>query len=323
MVPGKNRQFFLLASTAVVALLVIGVGSLTAYGILFPPVWTERLPFLNSTGQYDVITVYRNSTDVSYANLTVFLDEATPSLEKTISADPGYRCVEYAVRLHYEAEMQGINCSVVGRGGNVAGRGIPKNALVAFLTIDRGLVCVDPTAMNVSAGDYPGIDFSRVVLAGDTWNVTPPSRNAAGLSPQTTERRAAQAVSFGELETFLAADHTEDRAYDCPNYTCLDFAVDLHNHAEAGGIQCGVVAVGFAGKEDGHAFDAFPTTDRGIVYVDRTGINTSERRDGALPADNAVYLLNGGELPLAQVDGHLDYGFYLDRKDGIDTYGSS
>ena len=83
------------------------------------------------------------------------------------------------------------------------------------------------------------------------------------------------------------------------------------------------MAVGFAGKEDGHAFDAFPTTDRGIVYVDCTGINASERGDGAQPTDNAVYLLNDselGELPLAQVDGRLDYGFYLDRKDRIDAY---
>jgi hypothetical protein len=323
MVPGKNRQFLILAGLAVVALLVIGVGSVTAYGILFPPVWTEKLPFLNSTGQYDVITVYRNATDVDYANLTVFLADVTPALEKAVSADPGYRCVEYAVLLHDEAERRGINCSVAGRGGSSAGMGIPKNALVAFLTTDRGLVCVDLTAMNVSAGDYPGMDFSRVVLARDTWNVTPASRDAAGLSPQTTEYRAAQAVSFADLEKFLAADHTEDRAYDYPNYTCLDFAVDLHNSAEAAGIQCGVVAVGFAGKEDGHAFDAFPTTDRGIVYVDCTGINASERGDGAQPTDNAVYLLNDselGELPLAQVDGHLDYGFYLDRKDRIDAY---
>ncbi len=42
-----------------------------------------------------------------------------------------------------------------------------------------------------------------------------------------------------------------------------------------------------------------------------------------MPTDNAVYLLNGselGELPLAQVNGRLDYGFYLDRKDRIDVY---
>ncbi len=97
MRPGKNSQYFILGGIAVVALLVVGVGSMAAYGILFPPVWTERLPFLNSTGQFDVITVYRNATDVSYANLTSFLDEVSPGLQEAIAADPGYRCVEYAV----------------------------------------------------------------------------------------------------------------------------------------------------------------------------------------------------------------------------------
>jgi hypothetical protein len=138
-----------------------------------------------------------------------------------------------------------------------------------------------------------------------------------------TERRDAKAVSFGELEAFLAADRTQDRAYDYPNYTCLDFAVDLHNRAVDSDIKCGVVAVGFAGGEDGHAFNAFPTTDRGLVYVDCTGINRTKQGEGAMPTDNVVYLLNGselGELPLAQVDGRLDYGFYLDRKSRIDAY---
>jgi hypothetical protein len=143
------------------------------------------------------------------------------------------------------------------------------------------------------------------------------------MSPPMTERRDAKAISFVELEAFLDADHTEERLYDYPNYTCLDFAVDLHNRAEADGIKCGVVAVGFAGREEGHAFNAFPTTDRGIVYVDCTGLNGTERGDGATTTDNAVYLLNGselGEIPLIQSDGRLDYEFYLDRKDRIDAY---
>jgi hypothetical protein len=322
MRPGKNRQHLILGGIAVVALLVAGLGSVAAYGILFPPVWTEPLPFLNSTGQFDVITVYRNATDVSYANLTTFLNEVSPGLQEEITTDPAYRCVEYAVVLHDKAESQGINCTIVGAGGNVARRGTPKNALAAFLTTDIGMVYVDPTAMNVSAADYAGIDFSKVLLPRDVWNVTPGSRNAAGLCPPMAERRDAKLISFVELEAFLAADHTEERLYDYPNYTCLDFAVDLHNRAEADGIKCGVVAVGFTGKEDGHAFDAF-YTDRGVIYIDCTGLNSTDRWDGATPTDNAVYLLNGselGELPLTQVDGSLDYEFYLDRKDRIDAY---
>ncbi|HUL62344.1 MAG TPA: hypothetical protein VLT35_04715 [Methanocella sp.] len=323
MQPVKNRQLFALAGAAVAALLVLGIGSTTAYGILFPPVWAERLAFLNSTGQADVVTVYRNATDVSGASLAGFLAGATPALEEQIAADPGYRCVEYAVALHDEAERCGINCSVLGAGGSIASGGVPANALVAFATTDGGPVYVDLTARNVSAADYPGLDFSRVVLARDTWTTAPGSLDAAGASPPMAGSRAAKPVSFAALEAFLAADDTEDRAYDYPNYTCLDFAVGLFNRAEAAGIKCGVVAVGFAGQADGHAFDAFPTTDEGIVYVDSTGINRSERQDGALPTDNVVYLLNGselGELPLAQAGGRLDYAFYLERRGQIDAY---
>ncbi len=42
-----------------------------------------------------------------------------------------------------------------------------------------------------------------------------------------------------------------------------------------------------------------------------------------LSTDNIVYLQNGselGELPAAQVNGSLDYDFYLDRKDRINAY---
>lgn len=323
MPPVKNRQLFVLGGAVIVALLVVGIGSVAAYGILFPPVWTERLPFLNSTGQFGVITVYRNATDGPYANLTAFLDEVSPGLQEAIAADPAYRCVEYAVALHDRAEERGINCTIVGKGGSVASRGMPKNALVAFLTTDRGPIYVDPTAMNVSAADYPGIDFSRVILIREKWNVAPGSLNASGQRPAMTECRDATAVSFRELEAFLAADRTEERTYDYPNYTCLDFAVTLHNRAEASGIKCGVATVMFAGQEDGHAFNAFPTTDRGIVYIDCTGISQTGLDEGACPTDNVVYLLNGselGELPLAQTGGRLDYAFYLDRKDRIDAY---
>ncbi|HUL62627.1 MAG TPA: hypothetical protein VLT35_06150, partial [Methanocella sp.] len=113
------------------------------------------------------------------------------------------------------------------------------------------------------------------------------------------------------------------RFYDYPNYTCLDFAVALHNRAEAAGIKCAVVTVQFADQAEGHAFDAFPTGDRGVVYVDCTGINETEAADGAEPTDNVVYLREAGELgelPIGQAGGNLDYAFYLDRKGRIDAY---
>lgn len=305
-------------------MLVAGAGSAAAYGILFPAVWTERLPFANSTGQYDMVTHYRNATDDTYDNVTRFIAIASAALEADVTADSKYRCVEYAVRLHDEAERQGLDCAVIGTG---AGREVPRHALVVFITTDKGMLYVDPTARNVSASDYPGIDFSKVLLLRSEWNVRLPTRDAAGIYPTVTEHRDAKPVSFGELEAFLARDDTEDRSYVMPDYTCLDFAVSLHDRAEAAGVRCGVVTVAFSDQARGHAFDAFPTSDRGIVYVDCTGTNQSNRT-GDLPsadniADNIVYLQNGselGELPMTRVNGSLDYGFYVDVKSRITAY---
>jgi hypothetical protein len=65
-------------------------------------------------------------------------------------------------------------------------------------------------------------------------------------------------------------------------YICSDFAERLHNDAEAAGIKCGYVSLDLAGYSDsynlgipsnsGHACNAFQTTDRGLVYVDATGM---------------------------------------------------
>jgi hypothetical protein len=55
---------------------------------------------------------------------------------------------------------------------------------------------------------------------------------------------------------------------------CGDFAERLHNNAELAGIRCAYVCVTLAGNA-GHACDAFQTTDRGLVYIDCTGISGS------------------------------------------------
>jgi hypothetical protein len=316
----KNRPLFFIACVAIVALLVAGAGSAAAYGILFPAVWTERLPFVNSTGQFDTVTHYRSAMDDTYDNVTRFIATVSAALEADVASDSKYRCVEYAVRLHDEAELQGLDCAVIGTG---TGRETPRHALVVFMTTDNGMLFVDPTARNVSASDYPGIDFSKVLLLCSEWNVRLPYRDAAGIYPTVTEHRAAKPVSFGELEAFLARDDTEDRPYVMPDYTCLDFAVSLHDRAEAVGIQCGVVTVAFADQAEGHAFNAFPESDRGVVYVDCTGVNRSDGAGDVLSTDNIVYLQNGselGELPVTQVNGSLDYGFYVDLKGRIIEY---
>lgn len=57
-------------------------------------------------------------------------------------------------------------------------------------------------------------------------------------------------------------------------HVCADFAERLHNNAELAGIRCAYVSVGLAGSA-GHACNAFQTTDRGLIYIDCTGISDS------------------------------------------------
>jgi hypothetical protein len=67
---------------------------------------------------------------------------------------------------------------------------------------------------------------------------------------------------------------------------CSDFAERLHNDAEAAGIRSAFVALDMEGYSDpshlgipsnaGHACDAFQTTDRGLIYVDATGMPAGE-----------------------------------------------
>lgn len=63
---------------------------------------------------------------------------------------------------------------------------------------------------------------------------------------------------------------------------CADFAERLHNNAELAGIRCGFVSLDMTGYTDpfnlgiasdsGHACNVFETTDRGLIYIDCTGI---------------------------------------------------
>lgn len=58
-----------------------------------------------------------------------------------------------------------------------------------------------------------------------------------------------------------------------PPDVCGDFAERLHNDAEMDGIRCAYVSVDLSIGP--HALDAFQTTDRGLVYIDDTGISSS------------------------------------------------
>lgn len=73
--------------------------------------------------------------------------------------------------------------------------------------------------------------------------------------------------TYDQLIAFLKVDKTDEMPYTS-TYVCSDFAKTLHDNAEKNGISAGWVGA----KGCNHAFNVFQTTDKGIVYIDCTGV---------------------------------------------------
>ncbi|MFC2069893.1 hypothetical protein ACFLTB_01805 [Chloroflexota bacterium] len=88
--------------------------------------------------------------------------------------------------------------------------------------------------------------------------------------------------SWIELKKFLLEDDTDEMEYIYPIVVCADFANRLKENAEKEGWRCAIVRLDMVGYTDpfnygiasdaGHACNAFETTDRGLVYIDCTGL---------------------------------------------------
>jgi hypothetical protein len=115
---------------------------------------------------------------------------------------------------------------------------------------------------------------SKLELYEDTWGLV-----ASGVQPPF---QGADIVSYGtarnptwaQLSDFLLSDKTDRKAYVSGVYMCGDFARDVHNNAERAGIRAAYVAVELPGAY--HSLNAFKTTDRGVVFIDCTGVGASQ-----------------------------------------------
>lgn len=77
--------------------------------------------------------------------------------------------------------------------------------------------------------------------------------------------------SWAQLKNFMKTDKTDTRLYIDGVYVCGNYAEDVHSNAEAVEIRAAVVIVRFT-DGPGHAINAFKTTDKGLVYIDCTGL---------------------------------------------------
>ena len=94
---------------------------------------------------------------------------------------------------------------------------------------------------------------------------------------------------YGTAESHVDLEHIQSiidgTAQPSGPHVCADFAERLHNNAELAGIRCAYVSITLVGYPDpynygissstGHACNAFQTTDRGLIYIDCTGISDS------------------------------------------------
>jgi predicted RNase H-like nuclease (RuvC/YqgF family) len=90
------------------------------------------------------------------------------------------------------------------------------------------------------------------------------------LDVELVDNPQARNPTWKELMSFLVNDQTDKNTYIENVYDCSQFSRDLHNNAEAAGIQSAEVQVRFKDERVGHALNAFITTDYGLVYVDCT-----------------------------------------------------
>ena len=115
---------------------------------------------------------------------------------------------------------------------------------------------------------------SKLELYEDTWGliasgVQPPFQGADIVSNGT-----ATNPTWAQLSDFLLSDKTDQKDYVPGVYMFGDFTRDVHNNAERAGIRAAYVAVELPTGH--HSLNAFQTTDRGLVFIDCTGLEASQ-----------------------------------------------
>jgi hypothetical protein len=147
---------------------------------------------------------------------------------------------------------------------NVYPLSVPKNMILSAFTSPQQRPATVTTATKV--GTNTPIDNTRNVA-------TPakPDSEANLVNP-----------SWAQLRSFLLADKTDEIPYVYPTFICDDFARTLQANAKRMGWRCAIVRLKMTGYTDpyglgiasdaGHTCNAFQTTDRGLVYIDCTGV---------------------------------------------------
>jgi hypothetical protein len=137
--------------------------------------------------------------------------------------------------------------------------------------------------------------------------------------------------TYAELVAFIKEDSTDEHPYRDESffpvsllYVCSDFAQDVHNNAEVAGIRAAWVGIDVEGDDEGHALNAFDTTDRGLVYIDCTGGGSlsPSLEYNATSWDTVAYVEIGKEYGLIDIGKAKSpsYSFYEQYKQKSQEY---
>jgi len=151
-------------------------------------------------------------------------------------------------------------------------------------------------------------------------NKQPPCLAAWPRAAHLNNNPDAKYVSFAALKSFILEDRTSEINYYEELFHCVDFAEQVHNNAERAGIKSALVLIGFEDNEIGHALNAFKTTDRGLVYIDCTGMNPEDSFYFSISGDKnkprrdlVAYVEKGKRYGCISIDNaeSLDYSFFV------------
>ena len=136
-------------------------------------------------------------------------------------------------------------------------------------TVTPGITST-PTANTEWVGPDGESEYENVIVR-DAYLV-----GADGHRIELFNNPEAKNPTWSELKAFLRQDRTDEYYYDEDSFVCSGFAEMLHNNAEEVGIRAAYVDVELEGEPSGHAANAFNTIDRGLLYIDCTGLREED-----------------------------------------------
>jgi hypothetical protein len=129
-------------------------------------------------------------------------------------------------------------------------------------------------------------------------------------------------VAYQEVIDFVAKDDTKDMLHTDlhpdgdKEFRCLDFCIQLKERANAIGMRCAVILIGYGDVRWGisigtHTMNAFETTDNGIVYLEIQDGSMFLNEEPAVGKNLQTLFYDGYEKKLPDFKRHTDDMSYL------------